>query len=75
MGIAYLSSTIEWRIKVDAAIARGGPLVGMTRVEVDKAMGTPQANSKIRSFMTDLGSRGSSIPKTALLRPFNTAQV
>lgn len=32
---------IEWRNKVDAAISRGEPLVGMTRVELDKAMGAP----------------------------------
>lgn len=32
---------IEWRSKVDAAISRGEPLVGMTRVELDKAMGPP----------------------------------
>lgn len=32
---------VEWRSKVDAAIARGEPLVGMTRSELDKAMGAP----------------------------------
>ncbi len=32
---------IEWRSKVDAAIARGEPLLGMTRTELDKAMGMP----------------------------------
>lgn len=32
---------VEWRSKVDAAIARGEPLVGMNRSELDKAMGAP----------------------------------
>lgn len=32
---------IEWRSNVDAAIARSEPLVGMTRAELDKAMGAP----------------------------------
>ena len=32
---------VEWSSKVDAAIARGEPLVGMTRAELDKAMGAP----------------------------------
>lgn len=31
---------IEWRSKMNAAIARSEPLVGMTRIELDKAMGT-----------------------------------
>jgi hypothetical protein len=32
---------IEWRSQVNAAIARGEPLVGMTRAELDRAMGAP----------------------------------
>ena len=32
---------IEWRSQVNAAIARSEPLVGMTRTELDKAMGAP----------------------------------
>jgi hypothetical protein len=34
-------ATVEWRSKVNAAIASGEPLVGMTRMELDKAMGAP----------------------------------
>lgn len=32
---------VEWRSKVNAAIGRSEPLVGMTRTELDKAMGAP----------------------------------
>lgn len=32
---------IEWRSKVQIAIGRGEPLVGMTRAELDSAMGAP----------------------------------
>jgi hypothetical protein len=32
---------IEWRSQTAGAIARGEPLVGMTRAEVDQAMGAP----------------------------------
>jgi len=34
-------ATVEWRSKVNSAIARSEPLVGMTRFELDKAMGAP----------------------------------
>lgn len=34
-------ASIEWRSKINAAISRSEPLVGMTRAELDKAMGTP----------------------------------
>jgi hypothetical protein len=34
-------AAIEWRSQTAGAIARGEPLVGMTRAELDQAMGTP----------------------------------
>lgn len=34
-------AAIEWRSKTNGAIARGEPLVGMTRAELDQAMGAP----------------------------------
>lgn len=36
-----LVADTDWRGKVNGAIARGTPLVGMTRAELDQAMGAP----------------------------------
>ena len=36
-----LVADTDWRGKVNSAIARGTPLVGMTRAELDQAMGAP----------------------------------